>query len=160
MGKKRTKSSRPLWMPLFVGDYLSDTRRLTIEQHGAYLLILMDYWQSGAPPDNNDTLARIVGASRAQWMYIRPALEPFFSIDGNVWRHARLERELSNSMRLLESARSNGSRGGRPPRNPPVNPPVNPRGNPRGNLLTIDQEQEQKQEHSRPPCHDETGGAQ
>jgi hypothetical protein len=53
-------------MPLYVGDYLADTGRLTTEQPGAYLLLILDYWRNGALPDDS-ILATICGLSATAW---------------------------------------------------------------------------------------------
>ena len=55
------------WMPLYVGDYLRDTRDLNTLQHGAYLLLIMHYWQHDALPSDDARLAAITGLSVAQW---------------------------------------------------------------------------------------------
>jgi uncharacterized protein YdaU (DUF1376 family) len=65
-------------MPLYIGDYLGDTARLSTEQHGAYLLILMDYWRNGPPPDDDAVLAQICKLSPNAWAIHRPVLRPFF----------------------------------------------------------------------------------
>jgi uncharacterized protein YdaU (DUF1376 family) len=36
-----------IFFPFYVGDYLSDTLTLTLQQHGAYLLLLCHQWQHG-----------------------------------------------------------------------------------------------------------------
>jgi uncharacterized protein YdaU (DUF1376 family) len=84
-------------MPLWIGDYLADTKRLTLEQHGAYLLLLMDYWRNGAPPDDDATLARILGVDLKNWRKIRPVLASFFTLDQGRWQHRRVEAELAGA---------------------------------------------------------------
>jgi len=87
-----------IWMPLYIGDYLADTSRLTTEQHGAYLLLLMDYWRSGRLPDNDQVLAQITKLSPDAWSNARAMLEQFFSIEGGSWVHKRVEQELAQAV--------------------------------------------------------------
>ena len=37
------------YMQLYVADYLADTVHLDADEHGAYLLIIFNYWQTGKP---------------------------------------------------------------------------------------------------------------
>ena len=100
--------SRP-WMPLYVADYLADTRRLSTLEHGAYMLLIMDYWRNGGLPNDNRKLARIVGMSEAEWLDIRENLAELFQ-DG--WRHKRIDEELAKSEAKTERRAEAGRRGG------------------------------------------------
>ena len=86
-----------IWMPLFIGDYLASTSRLTTEQHGAYLLLIMDYWKNGPLPDNDAVLAQIARLSPDAWSNAQAVLKQFFSIYDGHWRHGRIEKELANA---------------------------------------------------------------
>lgn len=83
-----------IWMPLYIADYLADTSRLTTEQHGAYLLILMDYWRNGAPPDDDMVLSQITRMSPDAWSIARASIQHFFDVENNRWTHRRVEKEL------------------------------------------------------------------
>ena len=85
------------WMPFYPADYLADTRRLTTEQHGAYLLLLMDSWSSGALPDDDDVLARVAGLDAERWAQVRPVIAGYFQIADGQWVHARIEREREHA---------------------------------------------------------------
>ena len=89
---KREKAD--IWMPLYIGDYLADTTRLTTEQHGAYLLLIMDYWRSGKLPDNDAVLMQITRLQPNAWSNARAMLEQFFSIENGFWIHSRIDKEL------------------------------------------------------------------
>lgn len=82
------------WMPLVIGDYLKDTTRLTTEQHGAYLLLIMSYWVDGPPLDDDEELAAITGLDARAWKKNRPKLQRFFRVDGGRWFHKRIDKEI------------------------------------------------------------------
>jgi uncharacterized protein YdaU (DUF1376 family) len=83
-------------MPLFCGDYLADTAHLSLEEHGAYLKLLMLTWRNNgeALPDDDVRIARMLGVSVRHWKEkLRPVLAPFFDLVENRWRQKRLEKE-------------------------------------------------------------------
>ena len=100
-----------IWMPLYVADYLSATSRLTTEQHGAYLLILMDYWKNGPPPDNDGVLAQITRLSPSAWSNARTMLEAFFQVESGKWLHHRVDDELAKANHNKEVNRRRGLAG-------------------------------------------------
>jgi uncharacterized protein YdaU (DUF1376 family) len=84
-------------MPLYIGDYLGDTPRLTTEQHGAYLLLLMDYWRNGPPPADDDVLCQITRLSRSAWRKMKPSILQYFIEENGLLKQGRAERELANA---------------------------------------------------------------
>lgn len=88
-----------IWMPLYVADYLADTSRLTTEQHGAYLLLLIDYWRNGPLPDDDAVLAQITRMSPNAWSIARSTLQAFFKHESGKWVHGRVEAELAKAKR-------------------------------------------------------------
>lgn len=101
--------SRP-WMPLYIGDYLRDTRHLTTLQHGAYLLLIMEYWTKGELPTSVTKLRRICNLTSRQWESNCLALASMFTPD---WRHARVELELEKSRQISLKRAVYGAKGGR-----------------------------------------------
>ena len=86
-----------IWMPLYIGDYLRDTNRLTTEQHGAYLLLIMDYWVNGAPPDVDSILAQICRLDANAWSIAKLVIKPFFTITDGKLTHPRIDREIQDA---------------------------------------------------------------
>jgi len=81
------------YMQLYVADYLADTMHLTTEEHGAYLLLIFNYWQTGKPIPVS-RLARIARLSNDRWTDVERSLNEFFNERDNEWVHDRIERDL------------------------------------------------------------------
>lgn len=92
-------------MPLYVGDYLADTRHLTTEEHGAYFLLILHYWRAGGLPNDDARLARIAGLTPEAWGASRNTIAAFF---GEEWKHKRIEKELTEAERLSDRGRAGG----------------------------------------------------
>jgi uncharacterized protein YdaU (DUF1376 family) len=98
-----------VWFPLYIGDYLADTRKLSRDQHGGYLLLLFEHYLHGPLPDDDEQLARItLSATLSEWEKLRKALAPYFDVHDGFWHHSRVEAELEK-MRKLRKARQDGA---------------------------------------------------
>jgi uncharacterized protein YdaU (DUF1376 family) len=88
------------YIQLYVADYLADTAHLSTVEHGAYLLLIMNYWQRGEPFRANDErtlserLARVVRMDSEAWSSVEKTLAEFFSVTETEWRHPRIDRDL------------------------------------------------------------------
>lgn len=102
------------FMQLYVGDYLKDTRHLTAEQHGAYLLLLMSMWAHGGElPNDPKKLARLACCTTSRWAKISAEVLEFFDVDGAVITQARLRSELKKALEKSIKRAEAGMRGGR-----------------------------------------------
>jgi uncharacterized protein YdaU (DUF1376 family) len=118
------------YFELYPGDYLRDTTRLTLLEHGVYLRLLMAYYAEERPlPGDNTELLVIAGAiSSADKAAVRKVAERFFPLGDDGLRHnARADDEIKKAQRRIETARQNGGKGGRKPK-----PSNNPAGYPVG----------------------------
>ena len=95
--------SNRAWMPLHIDDYLADTGHLTGAEHGAYMLMIMHYWQNGGLPENERLIARIARMDAGQWDESRDVLAMLF---GPGWTHKRIDAELSKADEIIEKRRA------------------------------------------------------
>lgn len=101
-------SKRP-WMPLYIADYHETTRGLSAAEHGAYLLLLMEYWVNEKLPHEDNRLARIAAMTLEEWAAAKPTIQSFFTAD---WRHKRLDEELRRVIDVSNKRRQAGAKGG------------------------------------------------
>ena len=89
------------YMQLYVADYLADTAHLTTLEHGAYLMLMFNYWQRGESFKANDErslnkrLATVARLSVSEWDEVKGSLSEFFDVTDTEWSQARIERDLA-----------------------------------------------------------------
>ncbi len=98
-------TSTKVWMPLFIGDYLADTSRLTTEQHGAYLLLIFDYWRNGPLPNDDAVLLQVTKLRPDAWSMSQVLLRGLFRLgEDGLLHHKRIDAELAKSKQNRETA--------------------------------------------------------
>lgn len=82
-------------IPLFGDAYLADTRHLSLEEHGAYLQLLMIAWRSPncALPDDDARIARMLGITAGRWAKLKGTVMAFWSLGTSGWTQKRLSKE-------------------------------------------------------------------
>lgn len=143
------------YFELYPGDYLRDTGELSLMQHGAYLLLMATCYstENGLPSDNTG-LFRITRAlapeEQEATLYVA---RKFFDLcnDGRL-RSERIDADIAKAKARIDAARTNGAKGGRPPK-PKPNPDETggkPAGFPTGSD-PVEQNETQKKAHQTPP---------
>lgn len=97
------------WMPMYWGDYARKTQHLSTLEHGAYLLLIAHYWNTGeALPDSDEMLRRITRTTTKQWNAMQSTIRALFVKDGDNLRHEKIEEVLESSrgVSTLQSSRA------------------------------------------------------
>lgn len=119
----------------YMGDYSRDTAHLSLAEHGAYTLLLDHYYSTEKPlPADPSALYRICRAfDKAEQRAVLSVADAFFPVGPGGLRHnARADRQIPEDLRLIETARENGRKGGRPRKTPPAGSVEEPGNNPVG----------------------------
>lgn len=102
------------YIQLYVSDYLADTAHLSTTEHGAYLLLIFNYWQRGesfkAKDERslNKRLACVARMTEHEWENVRETLAEFFDVSETEWIHNRIEDDLYQVNSKSEKARAAG----------------------------------------------------
>ena len=69
---------------------------LSLTEHGAYRLLIDHYMMTEKPlPDDDQALARIIGATPKEWARITMVIRAFFVPENGMLRHKRCDEELA-----------------------------------------------------------------
>jgi len=109
-------SERP-WYKRFPSDFLAGTSELTVEEKGAYTVVIdLIYDRHGPLPNDSQWLGRVAGCSTRMWNGLRDALiakgKISFTEDGLITCARAVDRMESEAAEAA-TVRENGAKGGR-----------------------------------------------
>jgi len=113
MGISRRSTMVDRWMPLYPEAYLRDTAHLSAEEHGAYLLLLMQAWlNDGVLPTEDSALRRIARMDEKPWKKSRKTIMSFFVLTVEGFHNIRVDFELNkakeNVAKKVSAGRASG----------------------------------------------------
>lgn len=100
-------------LPLWTDAYLADTNHLTAEEHGAYVLLLIEAWRTAdcSLPDDDALLARHTRLTPAKWKSAKPIIMAFWKLDNRRgrWFQKRLRKERQKVAGKKRAARDSAA---------------------------------------------------
>lgn len=87
---------------------------LTTTQHGAYILLIMAYWErKKALPADHKQLASISKLTQEEWEANSHIIADFFDTDSDstLWIHPKIEELIKRSEEIRRQASEKGKKG-------------------------------------------------
>lgn len=107
--------SRRPWYKRFAGDFIAGTLALTLEEKGAYSMVLdMIYDRGEAIPDDPQWIARVCGCSTRKWKQIREKLievGKLWEAEGRLF-NKRAEKQITSEEKEHDLLVESGTKGG------------------------------------------------
>lgn len=101
------------YIPFYPADYLADTMHLSLEEHGAYLKLLMVLWRAGGYlADDDKKLCMVLGVNSKKWLTIKASISPFFNYCDGQFYQKRLLAERKKAEAKSKTRSDVGSMGG------------------------------------------------
>ena len=98
-----------IWLPVYIGEMLAMTTRLSTEQIGAFYLLMMDYWKNGVIPHDYKIIAAITGLSHAKsktFITLLLSIQIFENDDDILFsRYLDNKKETATKNRKMKSER-------------------------------------------------------
>jgi uncharacterized phage protein (TIGR02220 family) len=101
------------YLPLYTGDYLRDTRHLSMSEHGCYLMLLMFCWdQKGPLPlDERKILGVCNARSGDEIEAMRRVISEFFVRMDDGFYNKRMQEEIERAENVSAARSQAGRRG-------------------------------------------------
>jgi len=91
------------YMPWYPSDYIADTRHLSLEEHGAYRLLLDHLWLAGGELEYDEKrLARRLGITPGKFAKLWPEVGQYFRLEGGRISHSRLSAEIEKATEIVK----------------------------------------------------------
>ena len=116
------------YFELYPGDYLRDTTRLSLVDHGVYLKMLMAYYgeEQPLPAAYADLFVMVAAVAPADKAAVKKIADRYFPIAEDGLRHnSRADDEITKARKRIQTARENGAKN-KGKNNPPAMPAGNP----------------------------------
>lgn len=108
-------SSGNPWYKRYPSDFIAGTLGMTLEEKGAYSIVLDLIYDRGRPvPDDPRYLAGVCGCSVRKWNALRQRLVDLGKIvcEGGTISNRRAEKEIETAAKIARKLAENGAKGG------------------------------------------------